>query len=176
MARSSRTVSVLIQRVACLALLLLLPSCSLMPRELNLTPIWFHRLDEQGNMLECDFLWPIVHYEQTPEGGHDFRIRPFYRRVTESEDLNVGEHMTKNVQTIEPGGALEEAMALFRTLGVRHLPVVEEDRYVSIVSDRCLRAAYGRGKPDETAISDLMPRTTVRATGYDRFSGIAKAM
>lgn len=58
-------------------------ACSLMPRELNLTPFWFHRMDAEGNLLEWDAAWPIVHYEQTPEGGHDFRIRPFYRRVSD---------------------------------------------------------------------------------------------
>ena len=62
--------------------------CSLMPRELNLTPLWFHRLDENGDLLECDALWPIVHYERTPAGGDDFRIRPLYRRVTEPAEQN----------------------------------------------------------------------------------------
>lgn len=57
--------------------------CALLPRELNLAPLWFHRLDAEGEVLELDLLWPIVHYEQTPEGGDDFRIRPLYRRVTE---------------------------------------------------------------------------------------------
>ena len=60
-----------------------LGGCALMPRELNLSPLWFHRLDEHGDPLEWDCLWPIFHYEQTPEGGDDFRIRPLYRRVTE---------------------------------------------------------------------------------------------
>ncbi|MFK7740570.1 MAG: hypothetical protein AB8H80_09605 [Planctomycetota bacterium] len=65
------------------ALLLLLQGCALMPRELNLTPIWFHRLDAKGNFLEWDAAWPILHYERTADGGDDFRIRPFYRRLTE---------------------------------------------------------------------------------------------
>lgn len=56
-----------------------------MPRELNLTPLWFHRCDAEGNVLEWDAAWPILHYERTPEGGDDFRIRPLYRRVTELE-------------------------------------------------------------------------------------------
>ncbi|HEX5051531.1 MAG TPA: hypothetical protein VFZ65_07140 [Planctomycetota bacterium] len=56
-----------------------------MPRELNLAPVWFHRLDADGEVLEWDCLWPILHYERTPEGGDDFRIRPLYRRVTEPE-------------------------------------------------------------------------------------------
>ncbi len=70
---------------------LLLTGCALMPAELNLTPLWFHRLDEHGELLEMDALWPIVHYERTPEGGDDFRIRPLYRRVTEPE-AEVVEH------------------------------------------------------------------------------------
>lgn len=100
MARPSRTPKA---RFACLAMLAL-TSCSLMPRELNLTPLWFHRLDEDGELLECDFLWPIVHYEQTPQGGDDFRIRPLYRRVTESEEQNPGEGSAVEHQFLVPFG------------------------------------------------------------------------
>ena len=53
-----------------------------MPGELNLSPIYRHRLDGDGSVLEMDVLWPLVHYEKTPEGGSDFRIRPFYRYVS----------------------------------------------------------------------------------------------
>jgi hypothetical protein len=77
MARSSRIF------LACSSLLLTLSSCAVMPRELNLSPLWFHRLDAEGEVLEWDCLWPILHYERTAEGGDDFRVRPLYRRVTE---------------------------------------------------------------------------------------------
>lgn len=70
--------------IACLALFAV-GGCAWMPRELNLTPLWFHRLDADGSMLEWDCLWPVLHYERTPEGGDDFRVRPLYRRVTEPE-------------------------------------------------------------------------------------------
>ncbi|MBL8736474.1 MAG: hypothetical protein JNL12_08625 [Planctomycetes bacterium] len=70
--------------LACLAALAT-SACAVMPRELNLAPLWFHRCDEQGEVLEWDLAWPIVHYERTPAGGDDFRIRPLYRRVTEPE-------------------------------------------------------------------------------------------
>ena len=76
--------------IACAALLLA-SGCAVMPRELNLSPLWFHRLDAQGEVLEWDCLWPILHYEQTAEGGDDFRIRPLYRRVTEPA-LHATEH------------------------------------------------------------------------------------
>lgn len=71
------------------SLLLAASACSFMPRELNLTPLWFHRQDADGKMLEWDLLWPIVHYELTPEGGDDFRVRPLYRRVTEPVPQNL---------------------------------------------------------------------------------------
>jgi hypothetical protein len=56
--------------------------CSLLPSEFNLSPLYRHRLDETGAVLEIDVLWPIVHYETRADGGGDFRIRPFYRRVS----------------------------------------------------------------------------------------------
>lgn len=74
-----------VARTAALALAMLGSSCAILPRELNLSPLWFHRLDEDGKVLEADALWPIVHYERTPQGGDDFRIRPLWRRITEPE-------------------------------------------------------------------------------------------
>lgn len=55
----------------------------MLPSELNLAPIWFHRLDESGAVLEADALWPVVHYERGVDGSDDFRLRPLYRRVTD---------------------------------------------------------------------------------------------
>jgi hypothetical protein len=67
-------------------------SCTWLPHELNLSPIYRQRLAEDGTPLEVDVLWPVFHYERTPAGGDDFRIRPLYRRVTEPEQLDfVGE-------------------------------------------------------------------------------------
>lgn len=62
-----------------------LGGCTWLPAEFNLSPIYRHRLAEDGAVLELDVAWPIIHYEQTPEGGGDFRIRPLYRRVTEPD-------------------------------------------------------------------------------------------
>lgn len=69
--------------LACLSLCLSLSSCAWLPHEFNLSPFYRQRLAEDGTVLELDVLWPIVHYETTPAGGTDFRVRPFYRRVTE---------------------------------------------------------------------------------------------
>jgi hypothetical protein len=45
--------------LACLTLLAS-NACTVMPRELNLTPLWFHRLDDDGRVLEWDAAWRRV--------------------------------------------------------------------------------------------------------------------
>lgn len=72
-------------------------SCTWLPDEFNVSPLYRQRVADDGTVLEVDVLWPIFHYERTPEGGDDFRIRPIYRRVTEPEqrdfvDLAAVEH------------------------------------------------------------------------------------
>lgn len=64
--------------------------CSMLPSEFNLSPIYRQRLDEQGDPLEVDALWPLFHYERTPSGGDDFRIRPIYRLVQDPEERPSG--------------------------------------------------------------------------------------
>lgn len=70
--------------------------CAWLPSEFNLSPLYRQRLAEDGSPLEVDVLWPIFHYERTPDGGDDFRIRPFYRRVTEPETNIVGRSATEH--------------------------------------------------------------------------------
>lgn len=60
-------------------------ACATLPRELNLSPFYRHRLAEDRSLLELDVAWPIVHYERTPSGGDDVRLRPLWRRLQEGE-------------------------------------------------------------------------------------------
>lgn len=62
-----------------------------MPSEFNLSPLYRHRLDKDGSVLEMDVLWPIIHYETLSGGGTDFRIRPLYRRVERPDTPGFGE-------------------------------------------------------------------------------------
>lgn len=80
------------RRIAATLALLSCQACALIPGELNLAPVYRHRLDEAGNVLEMDFLWPVFHYERTADGGTDFRIRPLYRRVREGAPPGAVEH------------------------------------------------------------------------------------
>ena len=43
----------------CVAAIAIGSGCALMPGELNLSPIYRHRLDADGSVRELDFLWPV---------------------------------------------------------------------------------------------------------------------
>jgi len=60
----------------------------------------------------------------------------------------VAEWMTPDPTTIGPEATVREALELMLSRGFRHLPVVEDDRVVGMVSIRDLsRAAIGPGTP-----------------------------
>lgn len=51
-----------------------------------------------------------------------------------SVETPVGEIMTQKVITVSPQNTVEEAMALMTDKRIRHLPVVEEDKLVGVIS------------------------------------------
>lgn len=53
----------------------------------------------------------------------------------------VADLMTRDVRTLSPSQPLRDAVVLMRRLKIRHLPVVEGDSLVGIVTDRDLKRA-----------------------------------
>lgn len=74
----------LLGAVAPVALWVLPSACSLFPDELNLSPLYRHRVDPEGNLVELDFLWPIIHWAKDESGSTDTRLRPLWRRVDDA--------------------------------------------------------------------------------------------
>lgn len=64
--------------------------------------------------------------------------RDYARKVVllgkSSRETLVSEIMSKNVYTIHPDQTVEEAMDLMSTHHVRHLPVIENDKVIGIIS------------------------------------------
>ena len=50
--------------------------------------------------------------------------------------MKAKEIMSRDVVYIAPGASLKEAYAVMRSVGVRHLPVVDKHKLVGILSDR----------------------------------------
>lgn len=51
-----------------------------------------------------------------------------------SKDTTIGELMTKNPITVSPENTLEECMQLMSNKRIRHLPVIENDNLVGVIS------------------------------------------
>jgi signal-transduction protein with cAMP-binding, CBS, and nucleotidyltransferase domain len=69
-----------------------------------------------------------------------FSERDYARKVVlygkSSKDTAVRELMTKEVTYIKPDTPMEEAMALMSKKHIRHLPVIDEDKMVGMVTIR----------------------------------------
>jgi len=67
-----------------------------------------------------------------------FSERDYDRKVIlkgkSSKDLPVSEIMTRRVICVKPENTTEECMALMTSKHIRHLPVVEDDELVGIIS------------------------------------------
>ncbi len=90
--------------------------------------------------------------------------------------MNVSKYMTQKLITATPTMSVKQAFLLMRTHRVRHIPVVEGDSLVGIISDRDLRRPRWAEQIDdwtsyyqingEHTVADVMTRTpeTVRAS------------
>jgi len=90
--------------------------------------------------------------------------------------MNVSKYMTQKLITATPDMSVKQAFLLMRTHRVRHIPVVEGERLVGIISDRDLRRPRWADTledwttyyqiDDTHLVSDVMTRTpeTVKAS------------
>ena len=97
--------------------------------------------------------------------------------------LLVRDSMTREVAVLSPPSTAAEALVLCRERRIRHLPVLEGERLVGIVSDRDLRsAAPALGDPERTSalerirLSDVMTRDVITAHPDDLVEEAANRM
>ena len=97
--------------------------------------------------------------------------------------LLVKDSMTREVVALPPQSTAGEALALCRERRIRHLPVLEGDRLVGIVSDRDLRSATpALGDParaealGKLRVSEVMAREVATVRPEDPIEVAANAM
>ncbi len=99
----------------------------------------------------------------------------------------VAQRMRKPVITTSPTTTLAQAQALMRDHGIRHLPVLEGERLVGIVSSRDIRAAVPLPAAPEEArayaerlqalpVSDVMAREVVAVVPFTPVEHCARLM
>ncbi|MCW2606364.1 MAG: hypothetical protein JWO60_1057 [Frankiales bacterium] len=71
--------------------------------------------------------------------------------------LRARDVMTRDIVTLGAHATVEQALAVMRDLGVRHLPVVLEGRFAGLVDDRLVALAHlADGVPDRRLVVALM--------------------
>lgn len=92
--------------------------------------------------------------------------------------LTVGSWMTRSVVTIGLDDTLAAAHRLMRRHGVRHLPVVDGDRLVGIVSDRDLHIVETLSgvDPDTEVIEEAMTSAPFTVTPETAIADVAEQM
>ncbi|HEY6580458.1 MAG TPA: CBS and ACT domain-containing protein [Rubrobacter sp.] len=94
--------------------------------------------------------------------------------------LRVRDSMTRDVFTLGPEASAAEAWALCNDHNIRHVPVVEEDRLVGLVSDRDLRDVRGGGGDRESdtprwvRLGDMMTKNIVTIHPLDTIEHAAR--
>ena len=81
--------------------------------------------------------------------------------------------MAEKLLTVSPNTPIAEAVELCHLKHIRHLPVVDGDRLVGIVSDRDLRGALGSQRPETMPVAQSLVEIVHQdaahvATGVDQ--------
>jgi len=98
--------------------------------------------------------------------------------------MRVEQIMRKRVVTVEPSTTIGDALHLLRDNRIRHLPVVEHDQLVGIVSDRDLRDALPSSllthdddhRVLQKPVAEIMKREVLTAHPLDFIEEAAKQM
>jgi acetoin utilization protein AcuB len=97
--------------------------------------------------------------------------------------LLVEDSMTREVVTVGPDATAAKALAICRERRIRHLPVLENERLVGLISDRDLRSAVPEfGDPKRAAalarvrVGDKMTRRVITVYPLDPIEYAAREM
>jgi acetoin utilization protein AcuB len=90
----------------------------------------------------------------------------------------VEEYTTPNPITATSDMSIDEVNNLMKVNGIRHLPVVDGERVVGIVSDRDLRVAMGLSSREKFLVraSDIMINDPVTVSAADLLEDVAFVM
>ncbi len=94
----------------------------------------------------------------------------------EAARITVAQRMTSDVVAIDAKTTAAEALALMGAQNVRHLPVLDRQSVLGIVSDRDLRALLGRALPGTTPVKDFMTRNVESVAPDDDLIHAARRM
>ena len=88
--------------------------------------------------------------------------------------MQVGKIMSQKVVTVSKGASLADAAHLMKEFDIRHLPVVDDQRLIGLVTERDIRAAIFPAMIEELAVKDLMISDPVTVTSETMLEDAAR--
>jgi acetoin utilization protein AcuB len=91
-------------------------------------------------------------------------------------DKSVGNYMVKGPYVAEPDQSVQDALEFMIECEIRHLPVVDDERLVGLVSERDLRAAASLPQAKQLVIADVMKQDVFFATKEASLKEVVQVM
>lgn len=70
--------------------------------------------------------------------------------------FKIKDYMTANPVTVDASSSIEEAFTLMQDCGLRHLPVLSENRLVGVLSERDIAMAWGKSTEEIPTVAEAM--------------------
>ncbi len=93
----------------------------------------------------------------------------------EQKPKNLSDVMTQGAVTIEPGLSVQDALEVMRSWGMRHLPVVEQEKVVGLLSDRDIYRQMAF-QPTKKLVSEAMSLNPFTVKSGERLGPVVKMM
>ncbi|MFN7729258.1 MAG: CBS domain-containing protein [Bdellovibrio sp.] len=84
--------------------------------------------------------------------------------------------MVKSPYIADPDMDLADALDYMRDCNIRHLPVVESDKLVGLVSERDLKEAIALEKSEILALRDIMKTRVYTVSAFDSMKDVVQDM
>ncbi len=88
-------------------------------------------------------------------------------------NVSVEEYTSPILVTIDPGASLDQAIELMQENGIRHLPVVRDEKVIGIVSERDLLLHVGKNWTSMMKVGDMMSTNLLSVHVNDTLGDVA---
>ncbi len=88
-------------------------------------------------------------------------------------NVSVEEYTSPILVTIDPGASLDQAIELMQENGIRHLPVVRDEKVIGIVSERDLLLHVGKNWTSMMKVGDMMSTNLLSVHINDTLGDVA---
>ncbi len=88
----------------------------------------------------------------------------------------IRDHMTAHPSVIQQSASVVEAFDIMTEHGFRHLPVVDNNKLVGVISDRDIKSVWSSGRFESLKVSEIMSPDPYHVAPEARMSEVLEVM